>query len=125
MQELAGAGVALVVAEPVAEPALLDVVAAADDVEQHAALREPLQRRGLLRGQRRRHQPGPERDEELQPLGLGEQRRRGQPGVLTPGSGRREHPFVAEPIGGAGDLGQISAARRAVVRGHGVIDPHG
>ena len=88
VQELAGAGVALVVVQPVAEPTLLDVVAAGDDVQQHPALGEPLQRRGLLGGQRRRYQSGPEGDEELQPLGLGQQRRRGQPRVLAPGSGR-------------------------------------
>ena len=74
MQEFAGSGVALVVVEPVAEPLLLDVVAAADDVQQHPALGEPLQRRGLLRGQRRRHKAGPEGDEELQPFGFGQQR---------------------------------------------------
>ena len=93
VQELAGAGVTLVVGQPVAEPVLFDVVAAGDDVEQHTALGEPLQRGGLLRGQRRRHQAGPECDEELQPFGLGEQCRCGQPGVLTPCAGRREHPF--------------------------------
>jgi hypothetical protein len=70
VQKLPRAGVTLVVAEPIAEPALLEVVASADDVEQHAALREPLQRRRLLSRQRRRHQTRPERDKELQPLGL-------------------------------------------------------
>ena len=74
MQEFAGSVVPLVVIEPVPEPLLLDVVAAADDVQQHPALREPLQRRGLLRGQRRRDESGTERDEELQPFGFGQQR---------------------------------------------------
>ena len=116
MQELAGAGVALVVVQPVAEPTLFDVVAAGDDVQQHTALGEPLQRRGLLRGQRRRHQPRPKGHQELQSLGLGQQRRRGEPGVLAPGAGRGQHAFVAEPVGGAGHLRQVAATRRAIVR---------
>jgi geranylgeranyl pyrophosphate synthase len=42
------------VAEPVTEPSLFDIVSATYDVEQHSALREPLQRCSLLGGKRRR-----------------------------------------------------------------------
>jgi hypothetical protein len=63
-EELAGAGVALLLAELVAEAPLLGVVAADDDVEQQAAAADALVRRGHLRGDGRAEDPGPEGDEE-------------------------------------------------------------
>ena len=52
-EELVGAGVALGVAEVVAEPLLLGRLAAGDDVEQQPAVGDPLEGGGHLRGQRR------------------------------------------------------------------------
>ena len=115
-QELAGPGVALVVGEVVAEPALLVGSAAGDHVQQQPAAGDPLVGRGHLRGQRRRHEAGPERDQELQPLGLPDQRGGGQPGVLAPGAGRGEHASKPELLGGPGDLAEVVDARRAAWR---------
>ena len=89
-EELVGAGVALVLVRWSPKRRLLDRVAAGDDVEQQPAAGEPLVRRGHLRGERRRDQARPERDQELQALGLLGQRRRGEPGVLAPRAGGRE-----------------------------------
>ena len=58
--------------QPVAEPLLLGVLAAADHIKQQSPLGETLESGGLLGGQGGRHQSGPEGDEELEPLGLGE-----------------------------------------------------
>jgi hypothetical protein len=48
-EELLGPGVALVVVQVVAEPALFDRVAAGDDVEQQPSARDALERRGNTR----------------------------------------------------------------------------
>ena len=115
-QELRGPGVPLVVRQVVAEPALLVGLAAGDHVEQQPAAGQPLVGGRHLGGQRRRGQPGPERDQELQPPGLPGQRGGDQPGVLAPGAGRGEHRLEAELLGGAGHLGQVLDVRRPLLR---------
>ena len=57
-----------VVLEPVAEAALLGLLAAGHHVQRGAAAAQPLERRRHLRRQRRRHEPGPERHQEAQRL---------------------------------------------------------
>jgi hypothetical protein len=96
----------------VAVGALFGRFAASDHVEQQAAPGVTLEGGGHLRGQGRRDQPGPERDQELQPLGdLGEHGR-GQPGVLAPRAGRGERALEAELLGAARDLAQVGQRGR-------------
>ncbi|WSM82126.1 hypothetical protein OIF68_06235 [Actinacidiphila glaucinigra] len=97
----------------VAEAALLDGVPAGDDVEQEPAPGDPLVGRRHLRGQDRREDPRPERDQELQPFGVLRQRDRGQPRVLAPGAGGRQDGLDAQPAGRPGDLRQVVDVRGA------------
>ena len=113
-QELPGAGVAILLTEVVAEPPLLAVIAAGDDVEQQPPTRHPLKRRRHLRRQRRRGEPGPERDQEPEPLGHLRQRRGHHPRVLAPAAGRRQRGIEAELLGGPGDLTDVADIRRPV-----------
>src|SRR6185295_3537924 len=113
-QELAGPGVPLVVRQVVAEPALLLGLAPGHHVEQQPAARDPLVAGGHLGGQGGRDQPGPEGDQELQPAGRRDQRGRGQPGVLAPGTGRGEYRREAELLRGPGHLPQVLEVRRPV-----------
>jgi len=119
-EELVGAGVAGVVVVVVAEALLLDRVAAGDDVEQEPAAGDALVGGGHLRGQGGGDGAGAERDEEPQPLGLADERGRGDPGVLAERAGRGEHAPEAEALGGAGDLGEVVDVGFAV---RGVLGP--
>ncbi len=65
------AAVAVVVAEEVAVPLHLRVVAARDDVDGHAAFGELVEGRDLARGERGRDETGPVGDEEAEPFGVG------------------------------------------------------
>ena len=69
LEELAGPCVALVVTERVAVGELLGRVAARDDVHGEPPAGQPLEARGLLRGERRQQVARAERNEEAQPLG--------------------------------------------------------
>ena len=64
MQELAGDLVALGMADEDAVALVLDRVAAGDDVDQQAPVRQPVEGRGHARRDRRRLQARPHRDEE-------------------------------------------------------------
>ena len=86
---------------------VLDRVAAGDDVDQQAAVRDPVERRRHARGDGRRLQAGPHRDQESQPLGQRRQRRRDHPGILAAAPGRQQHAVIAELVGGLRDLAQI------------------
>ena len=112
-KELRGAEVSLVVAEVVAEPGLLDRVATRHDVQQQPSTRDALEGRRLVGGQGRRDEARSEGDQELQPCGHLGQGGRGDPGVLAPGSGRREHRLEPEELGGAGDFAEVSDGRRS------------
>ena len=65
-----GAVVALVLEQVVAVAALLAVAAAGDDVDADPAAGELIERGECPRGQRRRHEARPVRDQEVQPLGV-------------------------------------------------------
>ena len=69
VEELARHFVALVMRQENAVALVLDGIAAGDDVDQQPAVRDPVERRGHARGDARRLQPGPHRDEKPQPLG--------------------------------------------------------
>jgi hypothetical protein len=116
LQELRGAFVALVVGEEVAVGALLAGIAAGDDVQQEPAPADPLQRRGHVCGECRHDETWPERDQELQPLGVAHQCGHGKPGVLTPGAGGREDAGEAEPVRGPRHLGEVLDVRGPVGR---------
>ena len=57
--------------------------------------------------------PGPERDQELQPLRDAAEHRGGDPGVLAPRAGRGERGLEAELLGAAGDLPEVGDGGRA------------
>ncbi|GDY57808.1 hypothetical protein SVIO_084310 [Streptomyces violaceusniger] len=118
-QELAGAGVAGLLVEEVAEGALLLALAAGDHVEHQPPAGLPLVGGGHLGGEGGREEAGAEGHQELQPLGVLADHRGGQPGVLAPGTGRGERTGEAEVFGGAGDLGEIADGRRTVPSGRG------
>ena len=69
VEVLVGAAVARVVVEEVAVALLLGVVAAGDDVDGYATVAELVQRGRLARGQRRRDEAGPVRDQKAEPVG--------------------------------------------------------
>lgn len=91
-------------------------IAAGDQVEQRAAVGQPVQGRRLARGDGRRNDPGTQRDEELQALGYRDQRGGDQPGVLAGTSGGDQYAAEAQAVGGLGDLLQV-----AVVDGTGAL----
>jgi len=68
VEVLVGAVVALVLVEPVAVAALLDVTAAADHVHRHPAAGEVVQGGEAPGRQRGRDEPRPVRDQESEPL---------------------------------------------------------
>ena len=121
VQELARAAVPVPLAEMVAEPPLLHVVAAGHHVEQQAAPGDALVGGRHLGGQRRRQQAGPERDEELEALGDLAEPGRHDPGVLAPRAGRGERAGEAELLGRAGDLPHVADVGRPL--GTGLGDP--
>ena len=121
VEELVAALVAVVLVEEVAEHPLLVALAAGHDVEEQPAAGEVLEGAGHLGGQERRGQPGPERDQELQPLRERAEHRGRDPGVLAPGPGRRQRRLEAELLGAAGDLAEVGHRRRSP--GRAGLDP--
>ena len=107
MYELAGDLVAVGVACEDAIALVLDRVTAGDDVDQQAAVRQTVERRGHARRHRRRLQPRPHCDQELQPLGGGRHRRGDNPGILAALARWQKHAVVAELVGSLSDLAQI------------------
>ena len=92
MQELGGALVPLLLVQEIAVRLLFVRLTAGDDVEKQPALGVALERTRHLRGQRRTHEPGPERHQEFQRSGGVDEHRRCQPRVLTPRAGRGQTP---------------------------------
>ena len=107
-EELGAPFVPLLLAGEVAVSPLLGGLTAGHHVQQQAAAGVTLKRRGHLRGKGRRDQPGPEGDEELEPLGHLGEHGRGQPGVLAPGPRRGEGGFEPELLRTAGDLAEVA-----------------
>ena len=112
LEELARDLVALAVAEEEAVAAVLDRVAAGDDVDEQAPVREPVERRGHPRRHGRRLQAGAHRDQEAKPLGQRRQRRGDDPAVLAAASGGQERAVVAERVRRLGDLGEVGQVHR-------------
>ena len=121
LEELVAAPVPVVLVEEVAEHPLLVALAAGDDVQEQAAAGQVLEGAGHLGGQERRRQPGPERDQELQPLRERAEHGGRDPGVLAPGPGRRQCRLEAELLGAAGDLAEVGHRRRSP--GRAGLDP--
>lgn len=113
-EELGGPLVALGFAEVVTEAALLDVVAAGDNVEQQPIPRDALVRRGRLGNQGRGLQPRPESHEVLEVFGPLGQGRREHPGVLAPTAGRGQRPGEPELLRGAGHQTEVVEVGRPV-----------
>lgn len=122
LQELPGARVAIVLAQVVAESALLGVLATGDDVEQQPSAADPLVGGSHLGCERRAQHARPEGHEELQPLGHLDECGRRDPGVLAVGPGRRERRLEAELLGRAGDLAEIVDGRGPAARARGATD---
>ena len=116
LQELTGLLVPGVLVVVHAEAGQLGGLGPGDDVDQQPAAGQPLVRRCHLRGEGRREQRGSERNEELDPTGQRDERRGGEPGVLTAGATGGEHPVVAEAVAGGGDLGEVREVRGSGVR---------
>ena len=107
VEELATPRVAGLLRQKVAERPLLDALAAGDHVQQQPPLRLPLKGGRHLRGQRRADQPWTQRHQILQRLGAADQHGGGQPGVLAPLTGGREHGLEAVDLGGLGELDEV------------------
>ena len=117
-QELVRSGVALVMGEPVAESPLLERISAGHDVDQEAALGQPLEGGGLLGGKCGIGDARPEGNEESEPGGVLAQDGGHQPGVLAPSPRRGQDAVESEVVGGAGDLCQVVDRGRATVSAH-------
>ena len=65
-----GAAIALLLGREVAVALLLGVARAGDDVQRDAAVGQVVEGRDLARGQGRRDEARPMRDQEAQPLGV-------------------------------------------------------
>ena len=111
LQVLAAAVVALLLAQVIAETALLGVIAAGDDVEQQPTTGDALEGRGHLRGERRGRQTGTQRDEEPEPLGHLAQRGRHDPTVLAPAARRTQRGIEAQLLGRPRDLADVPDVR--------------
>jgi hypothetical protein len=112
VEKLAGARIAGVVVEEVAVGALFHRVTAGDDVEPQPAAGQLLEGGRLLGDQGRQREPGPQRDEELQPLGDRRQRRADDPRVQAARADGRQHPGETRLLGGPGDRRQVVQRRR-------------
>ena len=91
----------------------LGLVAARDEVHQHASAGEPIEGRRHARGKTRLMQARPHRDQELEPRRRADQARRDHPRVFAGAAGGNQHAFVAELVGRAGDLLQVGQVDRA------------
>src|SRR5690554_669219 len=82
-------------------------VATDHHVDQQASAGQTVQRGGLARGGGGRGNAGAHRHQELQALGGGHHGGGYRPRVFAGAAGGNQHPFVAEPVGGLGDLLQV------------------
>ena len=85
----------------------LALVAARDDVDQEAPVRQPVERGRHAHGQAGRGQAGTDGDEEFELLRHADQRRRHHPRIFAGAARRQQHAVVAERVGGHGHLAQI------------------
>ena len=117
-QELVGILIAAIMAEKRAIRRQLARIAARHHIQQQAPVQHLIQRCGLPRRRRRPAQRGAQRHQQFQPpRGMGHRRCR-DPGVKAAGAGRDQHPVIAQPVGGGGDVAQIVDVRRAAeIRG--------
>ncbi len=92
-----------------------DRIAADHDIEQQAAVAQPVERCGLPRREGRRDHAGAQRDKEFQPLGMRRKARRGDPGILAILAGRQQHAGKAEPVDRLGDLLEVAELRRPLL----------
>ena len=111
-QELAGLGVAFVMRSEDAVAGQLDRIAADYNVKQQPAVAQPVKRCRLARREGRRDDAGPQRHEIFQPLRMGRQSGRCDPGILAVLAGRQQDAGKAEPVDSLGDLLEIAELRR-------------
>ena len=106
-EELVGPGVALVLAQAVAEAPLLLVVAPGDDVQRQPAAGVALERRRLLGCQRRRDRSRPERHQKAQPVHHLAEGSAGDPRVVAGRAGGGEGGVKARLLRGSRHLCQV------------------
>ena len=116
--ELGSPGVARGLLEVVAKAALLDVIATGHQVQEQAPAGYALEGGRHVRGQRRRLKARPEGHEELERPGELRQRRRHDPCVLAPRTGRGKRGGEAEALGGSGDETHVADVGSALVAAH-------
>ncbi len=105
--------IALMVVEKDAVARQLFRIAAGHQIEQRAAVREAIQRRGLARRLGRRNHTGAQRHQKAQALRYRDQRGGHQPGVFARATGRDQHAAEAQTVSGLRDLLQIAVVDRA------------
>lgn len=113
-QEFVGLRIVLVVAELVAVAGEICRIRARDDVEQDSTTGNAIQGGRMTRKQGRSSPAGPQCDEELQAFDERDQPGRHDPGVFAPRSCGQEHTLAAKPVGGLGNLLEISEGCRPV-----------
>ncbi len=116
-QELGRLFVAFVVAEEDAVAGEVGRIAADNDVEQQAATAKPVESGGLAGGLPHRRRARAQGDQEFKPLGVGDDRGAGDPGILAATAGRDQHAEIAEPVGGLGYFPQVAVAAGAPADG--------
>jgi hypothetical protein len=109
-QKLSRDGVALVMRQEDAVALVLDGIASGDDVDEEAAVGNPVQCRRHARGDARRLQAGPDGHEIAQPLGERGNSGSDDPGILAASPGRQQYAVIAKLVGGLRDLAQIVKA---------------
>jgi hypothetical protein len=88
----------------------LALVAAGDDVDQQAAIRQAVEGGRHAHRQARRGQARTDRHQELELLRHVDQRRRHHPRVFAGAAGRQQHAVVAQRVGGHRHLLQVLAS---------------
>jgi hypothetical protein len=114
-QEFMRLGIALVMRQEDAVAGEFGRIAADHDIEQQAAIAQPVECRGLARGESRQRHAGPQRHEEFQFFGERRKARRGDPGILAVLTGRQQHAGKAEPVDRLRDLLEVAEFGRPLL----------
>lgn len=114
LEGLVGDGVALRLGRVVTVRPLFGVFSPDDHVQQQSVTGNLLVGLRLLGSQRRPDQTGAKCHQELQPLSDRQQGGGGDPGVLAPPSGGREHRLETVVLGRPGDLREVIKVRESL-----------
>ena len=82
-------------------------ITAGNQVDQQATARQTVKCGSHARGQRRLHQAGTQGHQKLQLAGGIDQAGGGDPGVFARAPGGQQNPFIAQRVGGNGNLPEI------------------